>query len=73
MVRHYFSEYGQGKTVAHLHADNCSGQNKNKYMIQYLAWRVMTNQHEITLSFLSVGHTKFLPNTGFGMLKLLPK
>ena len=33
-------------------------------------WRVLTGQHQqITLSFLPVGHTKFFPDAGFGMLK----
>ncbi len=35
----------------YLHADNCTGQNKNNAMIQYLAWRVLTKRHtKITLS-----------------------
>ena len=33
-------------------------------------WRVQTGHHkEITCSFLPVGHTKFFPDAGFGMLK----
>ena len=70
MVHHFFSTYGLGEKVVHLHADNCSGQNKNRYMMYYLMWRVLTKQHkEITISFLPVGHTKFFPDAGFGMLK----
>ena len=70
MVHHFFSTYGLGEKVVHLHADNCSGQNKNCYMMYYLMWRVLTKQHkEITISFLPVGHTKFFPDAGFGMLK----
>ena len=70
MLHHFFSTFGLGEKVAHLHADNCSGQNKNRYMMYYLMWRVLTGQHdEITISFLPVGHTKFLPDAGFGMLK----
>lgn len=56
--------------MVHLHADNCSGQNKNRYMMYYLMWRVLVKLHdEITISFLPVGHTKFFPDAGFGMLK----
>ncbi len=56
----------------HLHADNCTGQNKNNTMVQYLAWRVMTERHtDITLSFLVVGHTKFTPDWCFGLFKRL--
>ena len=70
LVHHFFATYGLGESVAHLHADNCSGQNKNRYMMNYLMWRVLTGQHQqITLSFLPVGHTKFFPDAGFGMLK----
>lgn len=70
MLHHFFGKYGLGELVAHLHADNCSGQNKNRYMMYYLMWRVLTEQHEeITISFLPVGHTKFFPDAGFGMLK----
>ena len=55
-----------------LHADNCSGQNKNYLMIQYLLWRVQTNRHSnITLSFLVTGHTKFSPDWCFGLFKRL--
>ena len=58
---HYFSEcHGLGEKKAFLHADNCSSQNKNNCMIQYLTWRALTKRHtSITLSFLVVGHTKF--------------
>ena len=70
MLHHFFSTFGLGETEVHLHADNCSGQNKNKYMMYYLMWRVLTKQHrDIIISFLPVGHTKFFPDAGFGMLK----
>ena len=53
-----------------MHADNCSGQNKNSTMIHYLAWRALTKQHSsITLSFFIVGHTKFSPDWCFGLFK----
>lgn len=53
-----------------MHADSCTGQNKNNCMIQYLVWRTLTNRHtNITLSFLPVGHTKFSPDWCFGLFK----
>ena len=59
-----------GEVDAYLHADDCTGQNKNNAMIHYLAWRVMCGLHKnITLSFLVVGHTKFAPDWCFGLLK----
>ena len=68
---HYFLEtHGLGEKVVFLHADNCTGQNKNNCMVQYLAWRALTNRHtSITLSFLVVGHTKFSPDWCFGLFK----
>ncbi|ELU02793.1 hypothetical protein CAPTEDRAFT_215576 [Capitella teleta] len=30
--------YGLGETSVHLHCDNCSDQNKNRFMLWYLAW-----------------------------------
>ena len=65
---HYFLEnHGLGEKRVFLHADNCTGQNKNACMMQYLAWRAMTKR--LTLSFLVVGHTKFAPDWCFGLFK----
>ena len=70
MLHHFFEHHGLGEKMVHLHADNCGGQNKNAIMVQYLLWRVMTNQHtEVTLSFMIPGHTKFSPDWCFGLLK----
>ena len=56
----------------YLHADNCTGQNKNNAMVQYLMWRILTGRHtNITYSFLVVGHTKFAPDWSFGLFKRL--
>ena len=39
-------------------------------MTYYLMWRVFTGlHHEIKLSFLIVGHTKFAPDWCFGLAK----
>ena len=55
-----------------LHADNCTGQNKNNYVLWYLLWRTITGRHtNILLSFLVVGHTKFAPDWCFGLFKRL--
>lgn len=66
----FFGRYGLGETTVHLHCDNCSGQNKNNFVLWYLAWRVISGLHEdITLNFMVVGHTKFAPDSCFGLLK----
>ena len=66
---HYFL-HGLGETDIFLHADNCTGQNKNSTIINYLMWSAMTQGHtNIMYSFLVVGHTKFSPDWCFGLLK----
>lgn len=70
MLHHFFDHHAFRETSVHLHADNCTGQNKNRHVLSYLMWRVLTGRHkEITLSFLIVGHTKFSPDTCFGLIK----
>ena len=70
-LHYFFRMFGLGEKVANLHCDNCSGQNKNRYVLWYLAWRVIHKLHEeITLNFMVAGHTKFAPDYGFGLLKL---
>ena len=74
MLHHFFEYHAFGETKVHLHADNCTGQNSNRFMIYHLMWRVMTGLHkEIQLSFLLVGHTKFAPDWYFCLFKQLFK
>ena len=66
----FLKNFGMGEATLHLHCDNCSGQNKNKFMIWYLCWRVIHGLHiDISLNFLITGHTKFAPDWGFGLIK----
>ena len=37
LLRHFFDNYSMGDMEAGLHCDNCSRQNKNRYMLLYLA------------------------------------
>ena len=70
MLHFFFHNHGLGETTVSLHADNCSGQNKNNAMVQYLMWRVMTGlHHTINLHFMITGHTKFSPDACFGLIK----
>ena len=69
-LHHFFGTYGLGEESVTLHCDNCSGQNKNRYMLFYLIWRTMHGLHRnINLNFMVVGHTKFAPDWCFGLLK----
>ena len=66
----YFRRFGLGEQHASLHCDNCSGQNKNRYVIWYLLWRCLHDLHKsVTLNFMIAGHTKFSPDYCFGLLK----
>ena len=70
LLHHFLSTHSFGETSVHFHADNCTGQNKNRYLMYYFMWRVMTGLHEeIKISFMPVGHTKFSPDWCFGLLK----
>ncbi len=53
------------------HADNCSGQNKNRYNLWFLAWLVCYGHFKtIELRFLVAGHTK---NTCDGVIGHIKK
>ena len=47
MVHHYFNRHGE--TDCRIHFDNCSGQNKNKMVLWYGLWRVITGTFIIML------------------------
>lgn len=69
-LHYFFENFGLGEASVHLHCDNCSGQNKNNFVLWYCAWRVATGLHKsISLNFLVAGHTKFAPDWCFGLLK----
>lgn len=72
MLDYTFNEYGFGEKSCSLHADNCSGQNKNQYMLAYLCWRVLMGFHErISLKMQIPGHTRCLVDGGFGHIRKL--
>ena len=69
-IHHFLGQYGLGESHVHLHCDNCSGQNKNRFMMWYLLWRCMCGLHKsFQLHFMVVGHTKFAPDWCFGLFK----
>ena len=62
-----------GEKSVHINCDNCSGQNKNNFVIRYLMWRLMTKLHDnndnVEFHFLLAGHTHFAPDWCFGLIK----
>ena len=69
-LHHFFDEYAVGETDVDLHCDNCSGQNKNNFVVWYWAWRTIHKLHlKVGLHFLIAGHTKFGPDWCFGLFK----
>ncbi|KAK7487250.1 hypothetical protein BaRGS_00021478 [Batillaria attramentaria] len=69
-LHYYFEHFGMGEKRVQLHCDNCSGQNKNNFLIWYFIWRVVKGLHtEVNINFMPAGHTKFAPDWCFGLLK----
>ena len=53
-----------------IHADNCTGQNKNKYVMWYLIWLAATGRvRRIEYKFMIKGHTHFIVDSGIGHVK----
>eukprot|EP00117_Sycon_ciliatum_P035008 scpid39139/ scgid26612/ len=70
LLHHFFHMYGHGEQQCVLHADNCAGQNKNRTVLSYLAWRTIVGLHKkILLSFMIAGHTRCLVDGCYGLLK----
>ena len=70
MLHHHLEHNSKPSVSLGLHADNCCGQNKNKTVLAYLAWRVLVGlNQEIQLDFMRVGHTRCFVDAGFGLLK----
>jgi hypothetical protein len=55
-----------------VQADNCVGENKNKYVFAFLAFLVLLGVYnEVEMNFLIVGHTHDIVDSMFGLLKSL--
>ena len=67
---HHFFIYGFGERGVHLHADDCVGQKKNRFVMYNLMWNAMADLHdEATISYLPVWHIKFSPDRCFSLMK----
>lgn len=53
-----------------LHADNCAGQNNNRFMLTFLAWKCIVEVKEhVKLCFMVARHTNIFVNDAFGHVK----
>ena len=68
---HNLKKYHDDKSTIYFMADNCSGQNKNYFMLWYLCYLVIlfSNCDNIYLKFLIAGHTKNFCDAAFGLCK----
>ncbi|MEQ2242511.1 hypothetical protein ILYODFUR_036530 [Ilyodon furcidens] len=67
---HFFTHFGTGETDVDLHCDNCTGQNKNNFVLWYGAWQVGHKHHStLNIHFRIASHIKFVPDCGFGLIK----
>ena len=70
-LEHYFKEFAIKARKVYLHCDNCRGQNKNNYLMQYLCMRTILRLNDnIECSFMIPYHTRFGPDWCFGLIKL---
>ena len=71
MVFHFLQEIGHvNKKDLHVTCDNCSGQNKNNLSLWFWTWITMLGWYEnIYLHFMIPGHTKFICDSFFGLIK----
>lgn len=61
----------RGETLL-LSADNCGGQNKNRFVLWYLSWVVCIGREKrVELDFMIPGHTKNVCDGRFGLVKRL--
>ncbi len=53
-----------------IHADNCRGQNKNKYVMWYFLWLAATGRvKHVEFKFMIKGHTQFIVDSNIGHIK----
>ena len=55
LLHHFLQNHSLGETSVHLHADNCSGQNKNNCMVQ-----VINRKRQYMLSIMKMLFTQYL-------------
>ena len=51
LLHHFLEHQSLGERSVYLHADNCSGQNKNNWMVQVLTKRDITCKYILRMLF----------------------
>ncbi|PKC56964.1 hypothetical protein RhiirA1_473231 [Rhizophagus irregularis] len=72
LVWHAILKYNRGEKKLVITCDNCVGQNKNNYSLFFYSWLIDRGLYEeIELNFMIPGHTKFICDSCFGLIKVL--
>ncbi|EXX61866.1 hypothetical protein GLOIN_2v1484099 [Rhizophagus irregularis DAOM 181602=DAOM 197198] len=72
LVWHAIQKYNRGEKKLVITCDNCVGQNKNNYSLFFYSWLIDRGLYEeIELNFIIPGHTKFICDSCFGLIKIL--
>ncbi|PKY39571.1 hypothetical protein RhiirA4_415139 [Rhizophagus irregularis] len=72
LVWHAIQRYNCGEKKLIITCDNCVGQNKNSYSLFFYSWLIDRGMYdEIELNFMIPGHTKFICDGCFGLIKIL--
>ncbi|RIA93443.1 hypothetical protein C1645_819411 [Glomus cerebriforme] len=72
LVWHAIHKYNYGEKKLVIVCDNCVGQNKNNYSLFFYSWLIDHGMYdEIELNFMILGHTKFICDSCFGLIKIL--
>jgi len=72
LVWHAIQKYNRGEKKLVVACDNCVGQNKNNYSLFFYSWLIDRDIYdEIELNFMIPGHTKFICDSCFGLIKVL--
>ncbi|GES98234.1 hypothetical protein GLOIN_2v1484099 [Rhizophagus clarus] len=72
LVRHAILKYNHGEKKLVVTCDNCVGQNKNNFSLFFYSWLIdCWLYEEIELNFMIPGHTKFICDSCFSLIKVL--
>jgi hypothetical protein len=72
LVWHAIQKYNRGEKKLVITCDNCVGQNKNNYSLFFYSWLIDRGLYEeVELNFMIPGHTKFICDSCFGLIKVL--